>query len=60
MNNDLDSNYSMTDIKKGSGSEWDDNQSQFTESNVIVVGDANSSYYGGGTSDFSQSQGSFV
>jgi hypothetical protein len=25
INNDLDSNYSMTDIKKGSGSEWDDN-----------------------------------
>ncbi len=24
------------------------------------MGDANSSYYGGGTSDFSQSQGSFV
>lgn len=40
-----ESEYSMsvTDIKRNQ-SEWDDASSQYTEGNIIVIGDANSSF----------------
>jgi len=34
---------SVTDIKRNQ-SDWDDGSSQYTEGNIIVIGDANSSF----------------
>jgi hypothetical protein len=35
----------MTDVKRG-GSNYDDNQSEYTDGGIIVIGDANSSFNG--------------
>jgi hypothetical protein len=45
--NDSDSSMGMTDIKRqgGNGSNWD-GASEYSEGNIIVIGDANSSFQG--------------
>lgn len=40
----------MTDIKRGNSSNWDAN-SDYTDGNIIVIGDANSSFQSSAVSE---------
>jgi hypothetical protein len=46
---DLDSSMAMTEVRGGQSS-YNGNQSEYSTGNVIVLGDANSSYQGSETS----------
>ena len=43
---DSDTSMAMTEVRKGGGSDYYENQSEYSSGNVIVIGDANSSYLG--------------
>ena len=42
---DSDTSMAMTEVRKGK-SDYNENQSEYSQGNIIVIGDANSSYLG--------------